>query len=144
MLRTIAENGLTRTTRFAVANEADEAGIRRLLRENSMRGAVSVTFEREPDYFRGTGLGGGVDQTIVAYEENRLACMGRCTRRQCWVNGRARTVGYLAELRLDARARRRFNIVRDGYQFFRQQSGEELFFTSIASDNARARRLLES
>jgi hypothetical protein len=144
MGRTIAESGLTRATRFAMAEDADEAGIRRLLRENSMPGAVSVTFEREPDYFHGTGLAGGVDQTIVAYEENRLSCMGRCTRRHCWVDGRARRVGYLSELRLDARARRRFIMVRDGYRFFRQQSWDDLLFTSIASDNARARRLLES
>src|SRR5262245_10626915 len=73
-------------------------------------------------------------------------CMGRCTRRECWLNGRAQRVVYLAELRLDVRARRRFNIIRDGYQLFRDQTGDgdEVCFTSIASDNARARRLLES
>src|SRR5882757_5465832 len=40
-------------TRFAVATEADESAIRRLLRENPMHGDVSVAFEREPNYFRG-------------------------------------------------------------------------------------------
>jgi len=144
MDRTVTKSRVTRALRFAVAAHEDEAGIRRLLRENPMEGAVRVTFEREPDYFHGTDLAGGVDQTIVAYEDNRLHCMGRCTRRECWVNGRVRSVGYLAELRLDGRARRRFTLIRDGYEFFRQQSEDELLFTSIALDNSRARRLLES
>jgi len=144
MERTLADGRLTRALRFTVATDADGAGLRRLLRDNPMRGTVSVTFEREPDYFRGTGVAGGEDQTIVAHEDNHLVCMGRCTRRPCWVNGRAQSVAYLAELRLDSRARRRFRSVRDGYRFFREQSRDELLFTSIASDNLPARRLLES
>ncbi len=141
---TVADRELSRAVRFAVAGAADDAAIRRLLRENPMRGAVSVTFEREPDYFRGAGLAGGEDQTIVAYEDERLVCVGRCTRRDCWVNGQVTPVGYLGELRLDHQARRRFSIVRDGYRFFRERRDEVPHFTSIASDNERARRLLES
>ena len=135
------------STRFAVATEADDAAIRRLLRDNPMRGAVSVTFEREPDYFRGANIAGGEDQTIVAFDDGRLVCMGRCTRRECWVNGAARRAGYLGELRLDASARGRFGILRDGYRFFHESQRDapaSLYFTSIAADNARARRLLET
>ncbi len=135
------------STRFAVATRADDAAIRRLLRENPMRGAVSVGIEREPDYFRGADLAGGEDQTIVARDGARLVCMGRCTRRECWVDGAARRVGYLAELRLDAAARGRFGILRDGYGFFhalQRDDPADLYFTSIAADNDRARRLLEN
>ena len=143
MAGTIADRELNRAVRFAVAGDTDEAAIRRLLRENPMRGAVSVSFEREPDYFRGADLAGGVDQTIVAYEHHHIVCMGRCTQRECWVDGRATPVGYLAELRLDSSARRRFAIVRDGYRFFRELQSGTRHFTSIASGNQRARRLLE-
>ena len=135
------------STRFAVATRADDAAIRRLLRENPMRGAVSVGFEREPDYFRGADLAGGEDQTIVARDGARLVCMGRCTKRECWVEGRKTRVGYLAELRLDAAARGRFGILRGGYEFFRELHRDDpaaLYFTSIAADNDRARRLLEN
>ncbi len=132
--------------RFAVASGADEAAIRRLLRENPMRGAINLTFEREPDYFRGVGLAGGTDRTIVVYADERLACVGRCTERACWVNGRESRVGYLAELRLDARERGQFGLVRDGYRFFQSLERDDpaaLYFTSIAADNTRALRLLE-
>ena len=136
------------STRFAVATRADDAAIRRLLRENPMRGAVSVGFEREPDYFRGADLAGGEDQTIVASSGSRLVCMGRCTRRECWVDGTARRVGYLAELRLDAAARGRFGILRDGYEFFhalqRERSGRSVISQASPPTIDRARRLLEN
>jgi len=135
------------STRFAVATRDDDAAIRRLLRENPMRGAVCVSFEREPDYFLGADLAGGEDQTIVAFSDSRLVCMGRCTRRECWVDGAARRVGYLAELRLDPTARGRFGLLRDGYEFFhalQHDAPAGLYFTSIAADNERARRLLET
>ena len=144
MAGTAPHRELIQPVRFAIADETQDADIRRLLRENPMRGAVSVTFEREPDYFRSAGLAGGEDQTIVAYEDGRLVCMGRCTRRDCWVNGQVTHTGYLAELRLHNDARRRFAIVRDGYRFFAERQKDDLLFTSIAADNERARRLLES
>jgi hypothetical protein len=134
-------------TRFAVASEADDVAIRRLLRDNPMRGAVDLTFEREPNYFRGVDLAGGDDQTIVAFKGPRLVCMGRCSQRDCWVNGEIRRAGYLAELRLDQSARGKFAVLRDGYQFFhalRSDNPADLFFTSIAADNERARKFLEA
>ena len=36
----------------------DEAALRRMLRENPMPGAISLTFEREPDYFAAAGVDG--------------------------------------------------------------------------------------
>ena len=132
--------------RFAVATADDEGAIRRLLRENPMRGAIELTFEREPDYFYGSNLGGAQDRTIVAFSGEELVCVGRCTQRECWLDGHPARVGYLAELRLDASAQGRFGILRDGYRFFHEQQRNgpaAVYFTSIAADNERALRLLE-
>src|SRR5689334_1979750 len=85
----------------SVATSSDDIAIRRLLRENSMDGAIRITFEREPDYFLGTDLAGGIDQTILVARDSKLGCIGRCTRRECWVNGQRHSIGYLGELRLD-------------------------------------------
>jgi hypothetical protein len=142
----VADCGVNRAVRFAGATETDDAAIRRLLRETPMHGAVTVGFEREPNYFRGANLAGGTDQTIVAFQGDKLVCMGRCTERLCWVNGRETRVGYLAELRLSKTARGRFGILREGYEYFRALQADEpaaVYFTSIAADNDRARRLLE-
>jgi hypothetical protein len=55
-------------------------------------------------------------------------------------------VGYLGGLRLDRRFAGRFDILRRGYNFFRevqQEAPADFYFTSIAADNKRARTFLE-
>jgi hypothetical protein len=131
---------------FEVAREADDPEIRRLLRENPMAGRISVSLTREPNFFADHGVPGETKQTIVARENGRVVCIGGCTIRQRFVNGEARRVGYLGGLRLDVRLSGRFDILRRGYEFFRElQSAApaEFYFTSIASDNERARAFLE-
>ncbi len=132
--------------RFALVTPADDAAIRRLLRDSPMRGAVSVAFEREPDYFAGEGLASATDKTLLAFLGERLVSMGRCSTRAAFLNGEPRRVGYLAELRLDATVGGRFDILRQGYRVLRELEAAapaDFYFTSIASDNDRARQLLE-
>lgn len=131
---------------FALATHADDGEIRRLLRENPMPGQIALTLEREPDYFAGADCPGMAKQTIIANAGGRAACVGSCVIRERFVNGQPRRVGYLGGLRLDARVAGRFDILRRGYQFFRElQTGTpaEFYFTSIAADNTRARSFLE-
>lgn len=133
-------------TGFALAGKADEAEIRRLLRENPTRGGISLSLEREPDYFADAHLSGEEKQTIIAHENGRVVCMGSCTVRQRFVNGRPKRVGYLGGLRLDFAFAGRFDIVRRGYAFFQEIQSvapADFYFTSIAADNERARRFLE-
>lgn len=131
---------------FAVATPADDVEIRRLLRENPMSGRIVLTFEREPDYFADAGLPGTEKQTVIASENNRVICAGSCAIRERFINGEPRRVGYLGGLRLDARATGRFDILRRGYEFFRELQSDapaDYYFTSIAADNAPARKFLE-
>jgi hypothetical protein len=146
----ILERELTRPravrVEFGVASQADDAEIRRLLRENPMSGKISVSLEREPDYFADADLPGERKQTIIARQGGRVVCVGSCCIRRRFVNGKPRDVGYLGGLRLDATVSGRFDILRGGYEFFRQMQAEapaDFYFTSIASDNERARRVLE-
>jgi hypothetical protein len=62
------------------------------------------------------------------------------------VNGKQQRVGYLGGLRLDSRHSGRFDILRRGYAFFKElqnRAPADLFFTSVAADNLRARQFLE-
>jgi hypothetical protein len=129
---------------FEVATPADDAEIRRLLRNNPMRGAISVSLEREPNYF--IDFPGETKTTIIARAQSRLVCVGSCAFRSRFVNGIPRRVGYLGALRLDAPFAGRFDILRRGYKFFHELQMEEpadFYFTSIAADNTSARRFLE-
>jgi hypothetical protein len=131
---------------FTLAGDEDDAAVRRLLRENPMRGEITLSFEREPNYFHGFDIEGLETQTILAYESEQLLCMGRCSIQRRFVNGTIQRVGYLADLRLDAQVQGRFDILRRGYQFFRElhrSEPPEFYFTSIATDNLRSIRLLE-
>lgn len=142
----VAESRLSRA-RFLVATREHDAAMRRLLRDNPMAGAISLSLEREPEYFRGANIAGAADRTILVFEDDRLACMGRSSARVCWINGQAVRAGYLAELRLDGSAQGRFDLIRRGYRYFQELDRDEpveTYFTSIAADNERARRLLES
>jgi hypothetical protein len=111
-----------------------------------MPGAVRVAFTREPDYFAADGMAGAEDVTIVARRENRVVGCGRCSIYPLLLNGMRHRIGYLGLLRVAADTRESPRLIRDGYDLLRQevQSRADGFFTSIATDNARARRVLES
>jgi hypothetical protein len=131
---------------FDTAVPADDADIRRLLRETPMAGQISISLEREPDYFADADVIGETKQTIIARDEGRLVCLGSCAIRQCFVNGKSHRVGYLGGLRLDNQYAGRFDILRRGYEFFRKiqiDAPADFYFTSIAADNERARKFLE-
>jgi hypothetical protein len=131
---------------FSLAEECDDAGIRALLRNNPMRGRISISLEREPNYFADADWPGQTKQTIIARETGRIVCVGACTAQNRFANGVSRRVGYLGGLRLDESCAGRFDILRRGYEFFRELQEDDpadFYFTSIASDNERARRFLQ-
>lgn len=150
MARALVVGELTEAE-FAVATRADEAELRALLRATPTRGgAVSLGFEREPDYFKGEGVAGAADTTIVARRGGRVVCMGRCSRRVMYVGGERCVAGYLGELRLAPGTRGGLAVLRAGYEFFarheatRAEGPADFYFTSVATGNARARAVLEN
>ena len=150
MAGTVLERELTLArasrVRFDVANRADDAELRRLIRETPMPGHISISLEREPNYFADAEIPGESKKTILARDGGRLICAGSCAIRLRFVNGQCRRVGYLGGLRLGDRHAGRFDILRRGYAFFRELQADnpaEFYFTSIAADNTRARMFLE-
>ncbi|MCI0743771.1 MAG: hypothetical protein L0Y58_00045 [Verrucomicrobia subdivision 3 bacterium] len=132
--------------RFELADESDDADIRHLLRNNPMAGKIELSLEREPSFFADANLPGEEKQTIIAREDNRVVCVGTCSVRSRFVAAEPRRVGYLGGLRLDRSVAGRFDILRRGYEFFRALQAAnpaDLYFTSIAADNERARKFLE-
>jgi len=116
------------------------------LRDNPIRGESTISFEREPDYFHSTRIGGADDQTILAFENGRVVCMGCRSIRDRYLNGKIARVGYLSDLRLDATVQGRFDILRRGYQFFHElhrANPTDFCFTSVTVDNSRSLRFLQ-
>ena len=88
--------------RFELATAAHDAGLRRLCRDNPMKGTISLALEREPNYFRAAAIEGRDNRTIVALKDGKIICAGNVSERQRFINGVATRVGYLGGLRLDA------------------------------------------
>jgi len=123
--------------------------LRRLLRDNPIRGAVTITLEREPDWFIAAGAEGPRHDAIVARETGtgRLVSVGTRSVRTYLVGGQTVSVPYLGALRVDRASRGRLRLLREGYALCRalRRDGEAPFaLTSIVADNERARKLLGS
>jgi len=93
---------------------AVDVALRRLLRENPLPGKIVLAYEREPSYFAAAGLEGPFHQTLVARDVATgevLGCANRSVR-SLFVNGEARPVGYMSQLRLHPRLRRGLRLAR--------------------------------
>ncbi len=134
---------------FDFATTADDAELRRLLRESAMPGAVSLAMTREPDFFLGATIEGDPHQTVVARLEGtgRLVGLGSRSELRAWVNGEARPVGYLGQLRIEPHFRGGRGLLRGGFGKLREKhhgSDVGFYYTTIIEDNRPARRALAS
>ncbi len=133
---------------FEVAQHADEEALRALLRDNPLPGWVSLSYEREPNYFLATTLEGDVQQTMIARETTTGRVGGVFSRSEfdAFINGREQRMGDLGQLRVDPAYQGQVRRLRQGYEACRtllHQSGRAPFYlTSIVAANERARRLL--
>src|SRR5438105_3231848 len=90
-----------------LAAQADDAALRHLLATNAVPGNVTVTFEREPNYFHGCDTLGDAWQVLVARaaQHGQREAVGVACRavRKVFVNGSETRVGYLGQLRVGLR-----------------------------------------
>jgi len=130
------------------ATVADDAALRRLLAQSPMDGSIRVAFEREPSYFGAARVQGRVCQVILGRDADtgEAIAVGSRTIKPVFVNGRARDVGYLSDLRVLPAYRGRTVLAR-GYRLIRELHADgrtDLYHTVIAADNARALDTLAS
>jgi len=137
---------------FELATEGDDPGLRRLLRENPMQGSISLSFEREPNYFNASAIEGTFHQTLVACESGTTEIIGVGNRslRPMFVNGTVQEIGYMSQLRIHPKYGKGLYLARGLAQGFKlyhdlHKDGRAPFYLmSIIEDNLPARRLLTS
>lgn len=116
-----------------------------------MQGWVRLSLQRMPSYFTSEDLI-GKSRTVIALDaekDNEVIGMYRTTFMPFYYNGRLVKGGYLGELRVNKAFRNRLRILRHGFDSIHplnlpESATTPIWFTSIASDNFKARRLLES
>lgn len=132
--------------RFDRAKPEDDALLRAVLRDNGMRGWVTMTLEREPSFFASLNHF-GKDEAVVARQGDDAVGMYQWSTHALFLNGRAADVGYLGGLRVKPPYRNRLRILRSGFASVRSigdACGRPFWYTSVACDNHPARRLLEA
>jgi hypothetical protein len=134
---------------FAVelATAKDDLAIRRLLASNPVPGrVVTVTFEREPNYFLGCSTIGRFCQVLVARHQPSGEIVGVACRstRPLFVNGQVEEVGYLGQLRVGERFRGRW-MVSEGFRFLHGLHADGRvpgYVTTIIEGNDQAQGIL--
>ena len=133
---------------FAVAAREDEADLRGLLRDNPMGGWVSLSLQREPDYFRAAASEGDTHQAVILREQSSRQAVAMFSRsvRDAYLNGEVARLGYLGMLRVSAPYRHKIRRLRQGFQALRRLIHDPretpVYLTSIVEDNHAARRIL--
>lgn len=132
------------------AEPADDADLRAALRDNAMNSWVSLSLDREPSFFAAENLMGESVAVIARKEIPPYSAVGMysCAFLPAHVNGKPERVGYLGGLRVNAPYRRRPRIVKNGFAsipvLVPNRGTVPFWFTSVAHENYRARRLLEA
>ena len=128
------------------ATHADDAGIRSLLRRQSMPGRIQLAFEREPRFVSEGDLTGEASLTLIARDHVSGQVVGMASRsaRRAFVNGIPRRIGYLGQLRIDSHYRGRWLVSRGFEQIRKLQSEDPVSFhiASIVEDNEDALGIL--
>jgi hypothetical protein len=130
--------------RFELAEPSDDAALRRVMAQTPMPGGVTLSFEREPNYFASNSVLGLERQTIACRDTESRQIVGLATRsvREMFVAGEKQRVGYLGGLRIMKHARNRGLLAR-GYRFVRElhesdPNAPPFYLTTVADGNAGA------
>lgn len=122
---------------FALATREDEPEVRTLVGSLAMPGAVSVRFQREPDYFLGTTVQGHPCDVLVARHRPDGALAGVMVRaeRQVFLDGRPATVAYIGQIRVAPRFQGRWLMQRAVLELAALHDRSTTYMGVIATDN---------
>lgn len=136
-------------TQFQIelAGAKDDIGLRKILCETPMDGEISLSLEREPDYFIAAAVEAPEHQIIIGRntENDEIMGMGGRALRQLYLNGQVKTIGYLSQFRILPKYRGLIKILLKSWQKLRelhQDQKSPFYYTSIIEDNHVARRFL--
>lgn len=134
--------------KFSIATESQDSSLRQMARDNPVPGRISLSFEREPNFFYGVGIGNKFRQILVCNDssDEKIIGIGMRSIFDAYINGSPVSCGYLSNLRISAQYRSQTILAR-GYQFLHdlhRDSRAKLYLTSIISDNRYVKQILTS
>ena len=131
---------------FQLATDRDDADLRHLLATNAMPGRITMTFEREPNYFVGCETMGRSWQVLIGRHQPSgevAAVLCRATQPR-FVNGQIVEIGYLGQLRVAEKYRGRW-VLLHGIAALRELDADgrvSTYLVAISDENRIARGIL--
>ncbi len=133
---------------YRAASPEDDGELRAALREIPMDGWVRLAFEREPTLFAGENRMGPSSTYVARDLTGALVGTYSLSHPLVHVNSRPERVGYLCGLRVQPEQRHKIRVMKGGFASLAvlptTRNTLPFYFTSIAHDNHKARRLLEA
>jgi hypothetical protein len=135
---------------FRLAGSVDGPALKRMARDHPVNGWVSLSYEREPDYFAAGDIEGDHHRTFIAANrtDDEINGVFSLSVRERYVGGTPRRVCYLGQLRVRSGYAGKSLLIRDGFEIcreaLREARVEPYFLTTIVADNTRALRILTS
>lgn len=129
-----------------LATISDDQLLRQCIKNNELKGSISISFETEPSFFDALNVQGKESQVVIVKSEKEIAGFGIRSIKPMYVNEEIIDVGYLSGLRVNPRFRNNYFLIK-GYKFFKEldKDGKVPFYlTTIIDDNEVARKILGS
>lgn len=135
---------------YKVADTSDNEALQQLLADNDMSGWIAISLEKKPDFFASHNLM-GESITVIVHErdaEHNVIGMYSGTYYEVFVSHNVETIIYLGSLRVNTHYRHKIKLLKEGFhsikKLFSRATTLPYMFTSIASENHKAIKVLES
>ena len=148
---------LINNTKYNLAkNSTDYKAMEKILFENSISSWVDVSLVRKHKYYHKQNIADiySILASKINLKENKGAenndyiGLCSCIFSQNSINKKIKTIGYLSEMRLNKDYRNNLYYIKNGFQAIKNivpnKTTDDFYFTSIALDNHKAKRLLEA
>ena len=129
----------------SIASSCNDAEIRKILNNNPVPGHVSLVYAKNPSYFQAAMIGNQDTKTLVIKNDSeKIIAFQTTATRRVYCNGRAVTIGYLSNLRMDKNYKGK-GLLKEGFEFLKQVHSQikvPFYFSTIISGNNSAANTL--
>lgn len=130
-----------------LAKKSDDKILNKILRDNEMKGSISIAFQRKPSYFNALRIEGKDSQVMIGKnDKNKIIGFGTRSIKPVYLNGKVRDVGYLSNLRI-IKGYKGKGYLDSGYDYLKKlhQAGKvSIYYSTIMEDNNLAIKILTS
>ncbi len=132
---------------YVCLNRSDEESVRRFYETLPTSGDLHFSLNREPDFFNALDVEGDNPDVLVMRKIDSGEIIGSIigSEKQCFINSRETSIGYISSLRLAEKYRNRLlGFFAKAFYNHQHEKGRKISLITIFEDNSVARKNLLS